>query len=249
MSWSFGCFGISAKPSIVPFLFVGQVVFMLVVMHAAGEKAALSGSAQWNVFGLLIVLVVWGLVSSVLGVSGVYVSPGLMKSYLGLWLPLVPVVLVAVFFAASEDLRDTLIVIVDKVDQKWFVLIQGFRALAVGTVVKAFRGSFPRIFGFTVGGMDMLYGISAWILFIALGTGSQVSTPGLFTWHLLGIFIIIPAAPIVMQLSLPGFFFSHESSPSMSSVFEFPMVLAPSLIVPVFLGLNALMVWRLGVDL
>lgn len=250
MSWSFGCFGfISAKPSTVPFLFIGQVVFLIVVTHDTAKHTGLSSKDQWSVFGLLILLAAWAILSSFLAVTNAYQASGALKWYPGVWMPLVPWLLIAIFFAASADLRSTLIAVADHVDQKWFVMIQGFRAAAVGSFVKAFRRSFPRTFGFTVGGLDMLYGISAWILFIALCTGSAVSTAGLFTWHLLGIFIIFPAAPIIIQLSLPGLVFSNESTPPMSELFHFPMVLAVSVVVPIFLALNALIVWRLGMEL
>lgn len=250
INFSTGCFPtMKAKPSTVPFLYVGQVVFLGVVLREANKISPLSQSHKVVVCAMVACLTLWGVLSAYLALQSAFSRPGFLRSYPGTWLPLVPLVIVLIFFFASDSFRAAMEVLVDSIDRKWFVFVHGWRALAAGTVIKAFCGTFPRLFGLIVGTLDMLYGISAWILFIAMSTGSSVSSSAMLSWHVVGIAVIVPIAPIIMQLSLPGIAFTQESKPPMASVFQFPMVLAPSLVVPCFIGFNLLMIWQVGKDL
>ncbi|GMH33167.1 hypothetical protein BSKO_01001 [Bryopsis sp. KO-2023] len=247
--FSTGCFPkMSGAPSTVPFLFLLQAVFVIVVTIETEKANRISPTESWHVFGLLIILGAWGVLSTIFALRDSYQSPHCLKSFPGVWLPLLPLVICLVYYSASDQLRSALKGIVAHTDAKWFVLIQGLRVLAVGTVIKTFSRKFPKWFGLIVGSLDMLYGISAWILFVVLAEGSSVSNRALFIWHLLGVLVIVPPAPLMMQLSLPGLNVI-ESDPPMSSVFAYPMALAPSLVVPMFVGLNLLIVWRTGVKL
>jgi len=48
-----------------------------------------------------------------------------------------------------------------------------------------------------------------------------------------------------LNLGLPGVMHMVDESPSMMSVFEFPMALAPTLVVPIFVTINLLVAIRL----
>jgi CheY-like chemotaxis protein len=115
--------------------------------------------------------------------------------------------------------------------------------VAIGTIIKAVAGQFPAYFAFLVGAPDLLFGLSALIL------GWQASVRNLsqrflIAWNLIGVAVILPAAPLI-QLGLPGPIQIFTSEPTAEKLFDFPMVLAPSIIVPTLVLLNLVTAWRL----
>lgn len=55
-----------------------------------------------------------------------------------------------------------------------------------------------------------------------------------------GAAIIILLAGLLLQMGLPGSMQVFTSIPSTIALFEFPMVLAPTLVVPLLVGFNLL---------
>ena len=59
-------------------------------------------------------------------------------------------------------------------------------------------------------------------------------------WSLAGALVIVPAAPLVAQMGLAGPLQVFTAEPSATALFVYPMVLAPTLIVPLFVLFNLL---------
>jgi hypothetical protein len=111
------------------------------------------------------------------------------------------------------------------------------------TSLKAVAGQFPAYFALLVGAPDLLFGLSA-LVFAWQTSIRQLSQRFLIAWNLIGVAVILPAAPLI-QLGLPGPIQIFTSEPTAEKLLDFPMVLAPSIIVPTLVLLNLVMAWRL----
>jgi hypothetical protein len=181
------------------------------------------------------VLFIWTLVSMALGIRGLHASPALLVRVPLLWQACVPVAVVAVALLLSGNLRSGLRGIASGTPWHWLVFLQALRIGALGGVIKGIRGEVTSSYVFWVGIPDFLYGVSAlivgWlVLRKALGNGA------LMAWNLVGAAIILLPTFLFMNywMKEPGFIF----------IFEFPMVLAPSTVVPMLILFNFLLAWR-----
>ena len=64
-------------------------------------------------------------------------------------------------------------------------------------------------------------------------------------WNLIGALVIVPSAPILLQLGLPGPLQVFTSLPDARAVFTYPMSIAPMIGVPLFVLINLWVSWRL----
>ncbi len=166
-----------------------------------------------------------------MGLKGIHLS--LMDQIPLLWQACVLIVL-ANFAIFSGTLRSGLRGIVANTPWHWLVFVQALRIGAIGTVIKWFKGEITSSFVLWVGIPDFLFGLSAlvvgWLLL-----RNAVSHSFLAIWNLVGVLVILLPLfiPMIYWMNDPGFAF----------IFEFPMVLAPSIIVPIFILLNLLMAW------
>jgi hypothetical protein len=154
----------------------------------------------------------------------------------GYWLPYVPVVIAVTMMLFLAPLREGLRVLVDETPAYWLSAIHILRILALGTLIKASNALFPQLFAWFVGGPDLLFGISA-IFVTLLARSGKLNDRALLFWHLFGaIAIVLPIAGL-MHLFMAG--------PLFATLFMFPMVMAPALVVPTLVMLNMLVAWRL----
>lgn len=116
--------------------------------------------------------------------------------------------------------------------------MHALRIAAVGGVAKGFAGVLPASFAFPVGIPDLLFGVSTLLIGVFWPNGG-LSRRTLIVWNIVGIAVILPAAPLLMQMGLPGPLYTLTSAPDARGLFEFPLVLAPTLIVPFFIFTNA----------
>ncbi len=230
------------KFSLIPVLFLIQ---MLAILHAAHHALRRKGRPGYGWFlAMTLILALWGLTSTWLALSGVYLSRGFLESYPTLWLPFVPVLVVTGMILVFPSARRAMQVLIDTVPVRWLVGIHALRILALGTLIKAWRGEFSPSFALWVGIPDLMFGLSAlWMM--RLGARNRLGDRGLMLWNLLGVLVILPGAPVIGQMGLPGVFHMIDETPSMVTLYEFPMVLAPSLVVPVFVMMNLFTVIRL----
>lgn len=230
------------KFSMIPIIFIIQLLAIRYAARNADKQNIIKITGWITIF--LFILVVWGGISTWLAFDGVYMSDELLEAYPTFWLPFIPVVLVIVPLALFVSARDAVRELIDATPISWIVGIHALRILAIGTIIKAWRGEFSMSFATWVGIPDLLFGLSA-VVMIWLALKDRVSTMSLMSWNMLGVLVILPGAPIVGQMGLPGIFHSIDETPSMVTLLEFPMVLAPSLVVPLFVMMNMFVAIRL----
>jgi len=224
--------------SSVPFLFLLQIAFWLWLTRSTYARQQLTKSQALSIMIWLLMLVAWSFVTSALSINGTYVSPGFLKLLPGFWLPLIPVVLTAGLYASWPTFKNALTHIVANTPLQTFILIQALRIAAIGGLYKASQGLMPAAFVYVVGIPDLLYGISALVLAGAADYKS-ISARLLGIWNLVGIAVIVMTAPFAMQMSLPGPMYIFQNLPDAQALLAFPMVLAPTLVVPFFIIINA----------
>ncbi len=225
--------------SSVPFLFLLQIAFWLWLTRSACSYQKLTKKQAKSIVAWLVMLVAWGFVTSALAICGVYGSPSFLGLWPGFWLPLIPMLLSAGCYVFWPTFREAIQQIVAVTPAQQFVLIQALRISAIGGLYKATLGLMPSVFVYVVGIPDLLYGISALVL--AANHRLKPLNPRLLgIWNLTGLAIIAMTAPLAMQMSLPGPLYIFQNLPDGQALLAFPMVLAPTLVVPFFITINAM---------
>ncbi len=105
-------------------------------------------------------------------------------------------------------------------------------------------GEFPAYFEYCVGIPDFLFGASAFWIARKAKRG-ELSERSFFIWNLIGALVIVPSAPILLQLGLPGPVQIFTSLPDARAVFTYPMSIASMIGVPLFVLSNLCVAWRL----
>jgi len=220
--------------SILPIFVIIDFAFCIFITRRAKKMRSINSAETLSVYLLLLAFFVWTLMSIVLGIKGLHLT--LMERVPLLWQACIPVIILVIDLFLSRNLRSGLRGITSSTPWHWLVLFQSLRIGALGAVIKGIKGEITSSYIFWVGIPDFLYGVSAffvgWLLLRnAIGNGF------LMIWNLIGPAIILLPTFLFMNyfMNEPGFIF----------IFEFPMVLAPSIVVPVFLFLNFLLAWRI----
>ena len=218
--------------SSIPVLFAVQLGFALVLCARVSLRRAL--------FVLVPILLVsaWGVLSGWAAWSGVYDSGWFLALWPGLWLPAVPIAIVlltlslpGVAGAVHDVARAT--------PAHWLVAVQALRIAAVGTLAKTATGDFPLHVELAIGLTDLAFGVSAlWVFFLA--RKQRVHPDALFVWHCVGIALILVPGNLALQLGLPGPLQVFATEPTAAVMLDWPMALAPTLVVPIFLLFNGL---------
>ena len=231
------------KLSLAPILLSIELAFLfLLAWRYAGRVEARINMVPVYVFFLWVTF--YGIVTSILGARGVYISDAILKTLPGFWLQVVTVGVIVIPVVLFPSVRNGLRAIVDTTPWHWFAYFHALRIAALGTAYKTMIGEFPAYFEYLVGVPDFLFGISAlWI-------GRQAQRGALrhktfLVWNLIGAFVIVPSAPILLQLGLPGPLQVFTSLPDARAVFTYPMSIAPMIGVPLFVLVNLWVAWRL----
>jgi hypothetical protein len=213
-------------------LIIAVFAFCIVITRRANKHQYIDSPETRSVFSLLLLFLIWTLISLVLGIKGIHLS--LMKRIPLLWQAFVPVIIAVIYLIFSKRFRNALRGIASGTPWHWFVSFQALRIGALGGVLKGIKGEITSGFVFWIGIPDFCFGVSALLvgwLIVRNAIGRQI----LITWNLIGAaLILLPTfIPMSYWMNEPGFFF----------IFEFPMVLAPSIIVPIFVLFNFLLAW------
>ncbi len=236
--------GIQAMPiSSTPVLAAIELGFVALLAwrcgHRAGERHKLS-----SVYIYLAWVTAYGLITSILGARGFYVSEDFLEWLPGFWLQLITVAVCVGPVILFAGLRDGLRRIVDATPWHWFAYFHGLRIAALGTAYKTMTGEFPAYFEILVGIPDLLFGLSAfWIA--GKAKRGEISEKGFMVWNLVGALVIVPAAPILLQLGLPGPVQVFTGLPDARALFTYPMSIAAVTGVPLFVLINLWVAWRL----
>ena len=232
------------KFSMLPFLFITQVVAIYVAATITRRSGEINTTQSRSIMAVLALLVLWGAISSFLGLNGWYQSEAFLTSLPGFWITMPAVLIIMLPWMFSTTFRETTNAIIDRVPLHYVMAFEGLRVLAIGGILKAYNGEFSALFATWVGVPDFLFGVAALVAayLIFRGVWGKPSAIGI---NLFGFVIIVPFALVVLNLGLPGVMHMVDESPSMISVFEFPMALAPTLVVPIFVTINLLVAIRL----
>jgi hypothetical protein len=232
------------KFSMLPFLFVTQIVAIYVAATITRRSGAINTTQSRSIMAVLAMLIVWGAISSFLGLTDWYQSEAFLTSLPGFWITMPAVLIIMVPWMFSATFRETTNAIIDRVPLYYVMAFEGLRVLAIGGILKAYNGEFSALFGTWVGIPDFLFGVAALVAAYLIFTGIWGKRAAIGI-NLFGFVIIVPFAVVLINLGLPGVMHMVDESPSMISIFEFPMALAPTLVVPIFVTINLLVAIRL----
>ncbi|RYC10952.1 hypothetical protein EUU22_15485 [Ciceribacter ferrooxidans] len=183
-------------------------------------------------------LAVLGIAIAQLSVGGFFRKEGFFAVLPGFWVPMIPFAISGALLLGVPAFRRALWAIGAHLPARAMVLIHGLRIAAIGGVAKGFAGVLPASFALPVGIPDLLFGASALLVGVLWPKGG-LSRRTLIVWNIIGIAVIVPSAPLLMQMGLPGPLYTFARAPDARVLFEFPLVLAPTLIVPLFIFTNA----------
>lgn len=217
--------------SVIPLIFVGQLLFLI----WAGWRA---NTAPAPLICVVVIFTLWGITSVILALTGFYDTGFFLSTLPGLWLPVVPLV-IGIGFSVLKPVRRAFADIVRTVPVASFVALQAIRITAFGTLIKTLQGSFPVSVELAIGLTDFVFGLSAFYIFY-LVKKSRLSANTIVLWHCVGILIILVPGGLAIQTALPGLLEVFSESPTAQVMLDYPMVLAPSLVVPIFFLFNAL---------
>ncbi len=232
--------------SLTPFLLLTQLGFVFFL----SRRLALQGG-QIELHRAVTLFMFWiaayGILTSVLGARDVFVSDALMSYLPGLWLQVITVTVCVLPIVLFSELRTGLAGLVDGTPLHWLAYFHALRISALGTAYKTSVGEFPLYFELLVGIPDLLFGLSALWVGAQLQRG-MMSRRGFLIWNLMGALVIVPTAPVLLQLGLPGPLYVFTDLPDARAVFTYPMSIAPMIVVPLFVLINlgvALKLWMM----
>ena len=229
--------------SLTPFLLAVEFGFLFLIAGRCSRRGTFP-AGSFPIYVYLLGLTAYGVASSVAGAYGLYVRDDLLPWLPGLWLQLITVAVFVVPILWSTAIRNGLRHIVDMTPLHWFAYFHGMRIAALGTAAKTASGEFPVYFELFVGIPDLIFGFSALWVGSRLRRG-KFSERNFMLWNLIGALIVVPSAPILLQLGLPGPMYVFDSVPDARAVFTYPMSIAPMIGVPIFVLMNLLLAWRL----
>jgi hypothetical protein len=219
------------KLSLVPLLAILILAFVVFITGRAKKKQSISGAEARSVYFLVVAFALWTVILIAMGMDGMHVA--LMDRVPLLWQSGIPIAILCIFLL-SRNLRRALQGIASSTPQHWLIFLQALRIGALGGVIKGIQGQVTSSFVFWVGIPDFLFGVSA-ILVGWLLLRQAVGRSFLVVWSLIGASLIPLPTFLLMNywMNEPGFVF----------IFEFPMVLAPGIVVPMMIFFNLLSAW------
>ena len=232
------------KFSMLPILLLIQMIVLFRAISKVENAGDISSSQKGQLNLILWALIFWAAISSYLGFNGYFVKESFLSSLPGLWITQIPVLIVIIPWVISKGIRDATDTIIDKIPLHYIMLFEGLRVLAIGGILKGFRGEFSLFFAKTIAIPDFLYGALTLLgaLLIYRGVWKERSA---IIINLIGFLILVPGAMVLMNFSLPGPLYFVEESPNLRAIFEFPMSMAPTIVVPIFAMINLFVAIRL----
>lgn len=232
------------KFSMLPILYLIQFVAIYTATRKTYDSGQISASQNKQIILILATLTLWGGLSTYLGMSGYYQSESFLSSLPGFWITQIAVLIVVIPWLVSKTLRQGIDAIIDQTPLHLIMAFEGLRILAIGGIIKGFRGEFAPFYAKFVGIPDFLYGVMTLIAAVLIYKGVWKEKSAIII-NLIGFLIIVPFGMVLINVGLPGAMYMIEESPSLATIFEFPMALAPTLVVPIFVMVNLFVALRL----
>jgi hypothetical protein len=240
-----GARGVEIDSPSVPFLVATALCALVASGRRARSLGAISGSEARACSILLGVLCAWIIASGILAFSGSYLSQGALRVLPLLCGFLVPVSIVAAALRVDLVLRSGILGIIESLPLSWLIAVQAIRITALGTIVKYLHGDLPGHFILPVGVPDFAVGLTAIPMAWWDWRSPARARSSLIVWNLAGASIFLPAG-ILMHVSMPGPVQIFTSGPTTQTLFEFPLALVPTFLVPCFVGLHLACLCRLS---
>ncbi len=227
--------------STLPFLFMTQVVFMALAVRSAQRTDRLSPDQARPLYVVIAVLVLWAPISAYLALKGVYTQPAVLERLPGLWITMVPVLVLMVPWGLSANIRDSINSVIDAAGLHKIVLFEGLRVLAIGGIIKGLKGEFSAEIAFYLAIPDLVFGALSLVAGYLLYQKS-LDLKWVLALNVYGFVIIVPGGVVLMNLGIPGPWHIIHSTPDMVSMFEYPMAVAPTVVVPIFVAINGFII-------
>ncbi len=225
--------------SLVPFLFFVQCAAIVAAAYRTQQLGHLPANGMPIVFTQIAALFGWFALTSYWAYSGFYQSDAFLNAWPAFWMFLPPVLIIRGSFFVSPTVKSVVMSILYATPVSYLVSIHALRILAIGSILKALDGEFSYYFAILVGIPDLLFGASA-LAIAKWAHDGTLTKRTLLIWNIVGAAIIMPYALILIQMGLPGPLQVFTAEPSIATVFEYPMALAPTLVVPLFVMMNIL---------
>ena len=220
--------------SILPIYTVLMFAMSIGLIRRAKAENAVTPSQVIGLFGLLGALAIWVGVVTVLGLQGKHLA--LKQTVPLFWQPLTFLIICTVAIVVVPPIRRGLMAIAQSTPAWWFALIQATRIGAIGSIIKGLQGEIQSGYVFWVGIPDFLFGLSA--LGVAwLSYYGRIGRRALIAWNLVGFALI--ALPTFIGRS---YWFAEDG---FEFIFEFPMILAPAVVVSWLISFNLLHAWAI----
>lgn len=232
------------KFSMLPILYLIQFVAIYIATRKTYDSGQISANQKKQIILILAALTLWGGVSAYLGMSGYYQSEGFLSSLPGFWITQFAVLIVVIPWLVSKTLRQGIDAIIDHTPLYLIMAFEGLRVLAIGGIIKGYKGEFSPFYAKFVGIPDFLYGVMTLIAAVLIFKGVWKEKSAIVI-NLIGFLIIVPFGTVLINVGLPGAMYMIEETPSLKTIFEFPMALAPTLVVPIFVMVNLFVALRL----
>jgi hypothetical protein len=230
--------------STLPFLYLIQTVTILRATKKTHTSGLISAEQKNQITFLFIMLTLWGGIFTYLGMTGFYKNEAFLSSLPGLWITQIAILIVMVPWMASKTLRQGINAVIDHTPLHFIMAFEGLRVLALGGILKGYMGEFSRFFSLYIGIPDFLYGILTLTAAVLIYKGIWKEKSAIVV-NLIGFIIIVPFGMLFINVGLPGAMHMIEESPSLVTIFELPMALAPTLVVPIFVTVNLFVAFRL----
>jgi len=232
------------KFSMVPILFLTEAIAIYIATKKTHDAGLISAKQRRLVNGILVALGIWGVISSYLSLNGFYHAETIQNSLPGLWIPQIPVLIVMIPWMFSKSFKQATDNIIDNTPLHLIMAFEGLRVLALGGIIKAYKGDFSLFFVKFIGVPDFLFGLVS-ILAAYLIYQGVWKTRAAVLINSIGFIVIVPFAMLFINFGLPGPMYFINETPSIATIFDFPMALAPTLVVPIFAIVNLFVVIRL----
>ncbi len=230
--------------SMLPAMLGIQLLLIWLAALRASRLNSLPAGGLTFVAITLSVIGGWGIISGYLAYNNVYLQKSFLSSWPAFWVTFITPMIIMVPATISVSVRNTIRAIIDITPLHWIVLFEAARILAIGGIVKAINGEFSAYYAIYIGVPDMIYGASGLLLAYFL-VGKMTGQFTAIVWNIIGIIIILPFGTVLLQMGLEGPWHLFKETPTIVTIFEFPMALAPTLVVPMFIVVNILVTIRL----
>lgn len=230
--------------SSLPLIFLMQSIGILAAVNRARRNSAVSTQFAATMLAIVILLALWGGATSWLAYRGAYSGVEFLNAWPAFWITFVPPMLFMAPFLLSRGYRAQMRSLLDVTPAHWLTAIHTLRILAIGGIYKGLTGEFSFYYAMLIGIPDLLFGAAA--IWMTLRAAQKKSSDReLLAFHIVGALIILPFGVVLLQMGLPGPWQFFSGDPSIASIFAFPMALAPTLVVPLFVVINLFAAQRL----